>query len=56
MEPPSTNGRTSVPGKALARLVCGVTALAFALVLVSYGRLLRTVETAATEAGYIDRA
>jgi hypothetical protein len=42
--------------KAFALLVCGVTALALAVSLLSAGRLVRTVETAATEAGLIDRA
>jgi hypothetical protein len=42
--------------KALVRLVCGVTAFALASLLFSYGRLIRTVETAATEAGFTERA
>lgn len=48
--------RTPMRAKALALLVCSVTALALAASLLSAGRLMRTVETAATEAGIIERA
>jgi len=40
----------------LARIICGLTAFALASLLFSYGRFFRTVETAATEAGFVEQA
>jgi hypothetical protein len=40
----------------LPPFLCGITALALASLILSYDRLRRSVETAATAAGLIDRA
>jgi hypothetical protein len=42
--------------KAIRGFLFGAAALSLALLLVSYARLVRTVEIAAREAGVIDRA
>ncbi len=39
---------------AVRRLAMGLAIVAFAAVIVFYGRLIRTVELAATVAGFVD--
>jgi uncharacterized ferredoxin-like protein len=39
---------------ALRRIASGVAIVAFAALIVFYGRLIRTVEIAATLAGFVD--
>lgn len=40
--------------RALRRIASGIAIVAFAAVIVFYGRLMRTVEIAATAAGFVD--
>ena len=40
--------------RALRRIASGIAIVAIAAVIVFYGRLIRTVETAATAAGIVD--
>ena len=43
-----------MPVSALRRLGSGLVVLALAALIFSYSRLIRTVELAATSAGYVD--
>ncbi len=56
MGPASTSGHTSMQARVLPPLLFGIAAVALATLILSYNRLLRRIESAATAAGLIDRA